>query len=796
MVKNIQCFETLEGLLKEITNDKNSKSMYAHRFPVRFIFLPELWQLKKLVKALTDVGVKILELTDVLPNDDGWLTSDQIIEIITQREKQKDFIVVPFSEIARFYSKDDFIAVLNSLTEIENVANAKRRIYIPFIGLYERFEKTFLTTFSRRGEWAPIWGLSENHEKKNKITIYLTAFDVLDIKDIELIKNAKEWLNIWKEDDVRRIICLSKTLSYLYKNTLPDQVFDIKKINNYKNLILEIFNIDIPIHYKEDDKQLWRSLLKNILREKTIKNFENLVTIYFNRASIKNDEIIDLWLEKNDELGRWLLKWWLINEPTLKDDYIHLVMDSLEIYTNAVLLDTLWFRIFDYEMINKNWIHERKNYLKQFYRNSDTNPEKIEDKLKDRLTSVLSKKDKIENKLRLLTDITTYERKLVLELIKGKETDYFDSLKEVYPSLYYYLLPLEVANLDRIEWIKEYFEEYKHSKLNNFPSDKLKEILGAKNKNDDSFYKWYYSVDDYYSIVKEEAEELIWIDGMGLEWLSLFVRLIDNYSEEHGVFVEKKYVARTNLPSITECNRYENANYVRNLDRFIHSENPYRHPDDLIKEIELIDAIIKREILSSNKSKICVVSDHGFTVFPQSQYNNIKKYNFKESDHEGRCMWTDETFSGDVDFILHNPESKCGNGKKSLVALRYASLNNLPRREVHGGATPEEALVPVIIISKKVEKVSYEISPLHHEISIRSPNLYISIFPEPRTTPILVCKENNKELELRYDPRNNKWWTQLKGFKAGSYNFNLRIGTFEKKISAEIKGGLKERDLL
>lgn len=283
---------------------------------------------------------------------------------------------------------------------------------------------------------------------------------------------------------------------------------------------------------------------------------------------------------------------------------------------------------------------------------------------------------------------------------------------------------------------------------------------------------------------------------MGLEWLSLFVKLIEKYSEQYGIFVEKKYVARTNLPSVTECNRFENAKHVRDLDKSIHSENPYKYPDDLIKEIELIDKIIRREILSSNKSRILVVSDHGFTVFPLSQFNNIKKYNFKESNHEGRCMWTDETFSDDEDFILHAPEYECANGKKSLVALRYASLHNLPKREVHGGATPEEVLVPVIIISKIKERISYEIRPLHQEISIRSPNLYLSITPKPQTAPILVYKEKNKEMELKYDAGENKWLIQLSEFKAGNYNFYLKIDNIENKIFVELKGGFKESDLL
>jgi len=793
MVKAIQSFETLDDLLREIIDDKNSQSILARRFPVRFIFLPELWQLKKLVKSLTEAEVEILELVNVLPNDDGWLTPGEIIEVIAQGERQKDFIVVPFSEIARFYTEDDFIAVLNSLTEIENAENVKRRFYVPFIGLYERFEKTFLAAFSR--EWAPIWKLAEDRQNINKIKIYLTDFEVSNTKDVKLIKNTKEWLNVWKADDVGKMVCRSNTLSYLYTNTLPDQVFDIEQLINYKNFISKILDIHIPIDYKDDEKELWERLANNILREKNIKNFKELVATHFNRASIKKEEIVDLWLEKNDEISRWFLKWWVINEISCKENYIHLVMDSTGNFTTQEFLNKLWFKIFDCDRINKNWIHERKDCLKQFYSESGMDADEMESDLDSILAPALSQNDKIEDKLNLLTDITTYERKRLIEIIRENK-DYLDIFKGVYPHLYYYLLPLEADNLEKIDWVKEYFDEYKYSKVNNSPSDKLREMLAEKNKDKDSFYEWYYSLGDHHSIVKEEkVDEIVWIDGMGLEWLSLFVRLIEKYGEQHGIFVEKKYVTRANLPTMTKCNRFENAKHVRNLDGFIHSENSYRYPDALIREIEIVNSIIKKDILSSNKNRILVVSDHGFTVFAQSQFDNIKKYNFKESNHEGRCMWTDEFFSDDDDFILHAPD-ECGNGKKSLVALKYASLYNLPRREVHGGATPEEVLVPVIIVTKTKEKISYEIGPLYQEISIRSPNLYVAITPKPQIAPLLIYKEKDREMELEYDDEENKWWTRLKGFKAGSYNFYLKIGNVGNEISVEIKGGLKERQLL
>jgi hypothetical protein len=73
-----------------------------------------------------------------------------------------------------------------------------------------------------------------------------------------------------------------------------------------------------------------------------------------------------------------------------------------------------------------------------------------------------------------------------------------------------------------------------------------------------------------------------------------------------------------------------------------------------------------------------------------------KKYTAKAS-HEGRYIKLDsEETIEDTDYIRHK------NGTDNFkVALTHASLNTKPVREVHGGCTPEEILVPFIVISNK-----------------------------------------------------------------------------------------------
>ena len=57
------------------------------------------------------------------------------------------------------------------------------------------------------------------------------------------------------------IFCYSKTLSTLYVNALPDQVFEITKINNYKEFIFNLLNFYIPITYLKEDDDFWYELL-------------------------------------------------------------------------------------------------------------------------------------------------------------------------------------------------------------------------------------------------------------------------------------------------------------------------------------------------------------------------------------------------------------------------------------------------------------------------------------------------------------------------------------------------------
>ena len=193
--------------------------------------------------------------------------------------------------------------------------------------------------------------------------------------------------------------------------------------------------------------------------------------------------------------------------------------------------------------------------------------------------------------------------------------------------------------------------------------------------------------------------------------------------------------------------------------------------------------------------KVGIVSDHGFSFLCLKDFGNFKRLDLPDAEHEGRCMWIDEVdYKDDEYFIVWNVDEGNCRGRKTLVALRHISLNNTPYREVHGGATPEEVLVPYIVIETKKDEIKYKIEPINSEVWITTPVVQLKIYPQPLYIPEAFL--NEQSLNVSYDKENGVYKIDLKGLKVGMHTIMLRIGSIDHQIKVTIRGGFKERDLL
>ncbi len=779
-------FNELKELLAELEKDKSSPSVSAKRYPVRFIFMNSQNSLIEFSKAMLEQKIKRIDLIDSLPYEDGWLTPSNIQKVF--KSANESCFILPLSEVLRFFSKDDFSNTLRAISEIESSTNI--RIYMPMIGLKERFEIEFWNSFYRKDEWAPVWMLNE---ASDKITVYQINFDLEDFANVpsgfNKVNNTLEWLKLAEKNDLRNVLSTSKSLALFYNNFLPDSRFDLKVVNNYKEYLDYLQNTKLEVDYSDTESKYWKEIIKEVSNFK-INSFEDLFLNHFNyKATDKIDvqTLISTYIKSAPEFDKWLIKKYILKSKISQTKYLQAVLENTESLDKLNFIKSLWLKAFDEE--DDDYYEERKLYLYYIHKSLKEPFLPVEQELSEKLKEY----DNIplKEKSKLLTSITFAERKHIIESLKKSESfeDDKEILKDIYPELYHYLNWNNIEVENEIEgWIFEYFKEYNESKVLDEKSDRIEELLNTYNKDINALFKWYYKIKKE---LPHDFDKVVWVDGLGAEWFPLLSYYLERYGKENNKFIQVKKFTRANLPSITECNRYS-ADKIDDLDKYIHSESPYKHPDDMIMEFEIIKNIASR-IISKSDNSVYIVSDHGFTFLSQKRYGQIKRLDFEGAEHDGRCIQNVKKDFNDEYYVTLSADSgDCAN-QKSIVALKHHSLDDVPAREVHGGATPEEVIVPFILVTKNNESEEYVISPKHSVVESRNPVLTITIKPKPKYKPSINL--DNKHFELNNTEENN-YKTNLNKIKPGTYELEVEIGTKKYKITIEVKGGFKEKELL
>jgi len=789
-------FSNWDEFKKSIKNDIEEFNISSTRFPVRFIFLNSQNELKNVVNILTEHATKV-ELSSFLCSDNSWFTNNELIKKI--KNIKESSVIVPLSEYIRFLDDINFYEILASLAEIEN---KNLKLYIPLVGLWERFNDTFLNKYYRKENWAPIWKFNTSSKQ---ICIYqIDGFefnDEIETNNLILISNTKEWFELWKKEHINKIISLPKPLSVYFSNSLPDKTFTQEIIKTPKDYLSKIFDIDLNIEYNSNENEFWEYLLKYISTKNqkniSIKNIFMKEFNIHNTTDLESTDFLNFYLSDKDtnfknnryKYKKWIIKNYLINSEDFKESYLAHCLRNVSKVDDIYITKEIFLEIFNLDNSEK-YLEERKLLLKKLKEKEFSFPENLFEENFNKISTI-----KVENQLNYLTNTTTVEKEKIFEIIQSNSNIFNEltsKLQNIFPELYYYL-DWNFYLKDIPTWILEYFKEYTKSKVLDCKSNKLQQLLDEKNSNSTNFYDWYYPLLDNQNIELTEDNYLIWIDALGVEWLPLLTYLLKIFLQ--GTVNEITYcnIRSVNLPSATEFNKITCNEKVETLDNYIH-QNHYNPPRSLIEEIEVIKKIAQK-ISQINSSKITIYSDHGFSFLCNKKYGNYKKYDFQNYSHEGRYLTTNNNEINDSeDFFVTGSESVNHEKQKYMVTLKHTSLGNTPSHEVHGGATPEEVLVPCIIIENKKDlDRSYEINSSLSEINISLDNkLPITIYPEPVNLPIAVY--NNEKLNIFKEEK--KYIIELNpSIKKGKQKIIIKIDDQEVELEINIKkGGMEEEE--
>ena len=762
---------TFNDLLSIIESDKKNNDYSSGRYSTRVIFLDNFTKLKKLIKTL---NVNEIDLSKLLSSPTRWFTSDELITIIQNCEES--CVIFPFSEILRFYSDRQLQSFLTSVFETQNIIDKSKRIYIPLVGLYEKFSEEFWVKFHRQKEGAPVWKLcSFDHHDKVKIYKLNTEINT----SIKLITNNLEWLDYWKSEIITPVINIASTLNRRWNNFLSDDCFESRILNDVSEFLNEIYSLNIDYRFIVHEKEQWEQLL--LFYEQTRKNgslrFIEFLHSHFNIKDLESydsERVLLLYLG-SDKFEKWLIKIYMSSQND-NGNYLRDVVSECSEYTNSEVISKIYFNILSFESNLDNFIDQREKLIEKIYLDY------IEDIniIIQSFVSTISSSER-KDKTKFLTGHTFEEKQVIFSILKQvNEEEKISLVNSKLISVKEYLdwpsVKYQYESID--DWIIEYFENYNRTKFNNQSSEEYNSLFKRLNKNSDTFFNWYYGIDELPNL---NEKNVVQIDALGIEWLPYIVYIINKFGKDYNKELSSVTVHRAILPTITKYNKLSNAEYIQDLDLLLHSNTGYKFPETFIKQLELIKNLVIN-VLKKTETNIYLTADHGATCHCMKQFGRTKKYDFDNTEHEGRYLLDSKGMGENESFL------KLDN---YFIGLKHDSLNALPRRKVHGGASPEEVLIPLLAIEQIDYQILYNFEIIEEIIDYNCRKLSIKIYPNPKSNPIVYINASIYTAVLQ----NNQYIFDVSDLSPNRYKAKCIISNQEFSFKFEISGGIKEEDL-
>lgn len=776
----------LVDLMKE---DLEREGSYD-RYPVRFFSMTyENETADILMQTLCQFrNIELFDVKKLLPHEDGWITADNLRKSIECLDPEKSFLVVGFSEYARFLSQKEFEMLIISLLEIENPAESqKRRIYFPCFALFGQMKKTVAAMHRRYENYNPF--LNDN-DIEDLPRMYFVNHELETEEYSNIVSSAEEWFGMWRNMDInprRPIICLSRTLAYFYNSASPDNVYNIKQINTYQDMLRYMYNIGNLHPCQKYQEEFFGRFLK-LVRRSSGRSCREIIMSELNVRSIDETNVYVLW-KSRDIFGRWLIQnYILLYMP--EERYLYKAMSDIEELTAKSFVQKVYELIFEIRQVSLSL--ERKTIIQSIWdaEGDISFSEEMVNYYNRLLCDIIKRKstitvDKIEftrdikelsdnsavlqmgieqEILPYLTCFSNYERRLIIWLYRQKLMK-AEWLKGVYPDLWRYIDgPVEdFMPEEQGEEIEEYFKIYRSCRLGQQDGKAYNKALMNWNRDESTFYRWYLdsSLEFPEVILKKQnfSGKVYVLVGVGAEFCGYLLGLL----HKAGYSAVLASYGKAHLPSTTsEAQEFYSTQFQWESaydKEIVHGE--YYYPAiSTEKALTKISKLLQEIMEVEGEEDFALIADHGATVGHKIRKKE-KKYDFTGSEHDGRCWWNKngEHVDPSPDYMRYDDEF----GKEWIIALNQQSLYKNSKYGAHGGATPEEVLVPVIIAHKgNAIAVSYRVREVDLHVSGLEKYIKIKIYPRPRNIDVLLRAKDGTDTKMTYDNENKVWIGELK----------------------------------
>lgn len=710
----MRSFNDINSLKKYLQEDRESVSLC----PVRFINVETMKMWVEVKKILLPMVGNFVYLSSFCEEED---TTPNIRRMKSKlKSTSVSVCVTPLSEYLRIRTEIAEQSIADLLTmEYENNNNGRLRVYF----LMYRMKGILLALPEKdpRKKDCIIF-LNTDEETDYSLTIIQQELNI-KVKGNE-INGFKQYLEYWEENPDKPLILYTNNAIYFNNNTFFD---DVKVIVTSFDLMKFHYKIPLEISYKYGTDEYWNRLAKTVVKE---NDFYAACCAEFNIRQY-DKEIFDNWA-KYDDYKKWLL--WLWAKLQSGSEYV--VLCAKEGKSSGNFVENIWEHIIP--VIN------HVNYKQKYEERKRTI-------ISMQLQAPLSFWNKIESflpkdALKCLTNATDNEKQYIFKILQGipfsKRKEVIDTLYIVFPELAYYISNSQVQAFSILsdEQIS-YLEEYRWLKAtNNLTSEFVEKVKNIALQKGENVYSMTSRNQMISNIYNEADTAILFVDGLGIEYIDFLAYLLSDIdTSKYSVTFSASYC---NLPSTTEANKdfLNNRRVIREiltLDEYKHGNNKY--PNNVMEELNLISEY--RDIIlgafNDEISKIVLATDHGTSRLAvyvrETEFDN-------KLPAKGHIIYKYGRYCEGNDMAAELPTAiEYGN---KLIFADYSRFEQKgsPIDEIHGGASLEEWIVPIIT----VECIDTNKATMHVKILLKTPVVKIDTFTKMITVKFEISGKSEK----------------------------------------------------
>lgn len=691
--------------IAQLIDDWTSEKIHGvtSRFPCRAVMVSNIAEYRVLLDQLLNIPGAEMVPSEWLFNSDDVLPSYENLKHPAYKDR---WLILPgVSEYLRLFSKGEVQRPrFGPLWRYMGAASSKGRIIIPLWGCSAQWYDKDLHLNDDERQRDYFIDLTDDTASEQDLNILVLARqfeqygDRLATGHNKVFRHLTAWYQYWTspQDDVTEQVVITGRSRNIQSSMGSTSVRVIGDILSFDREYLQHGEKLTPDNCPDEAAALlFDSALKRM-------DLNQAILTSLNILQFKAGDVLSKWHVLSRGEKQLAMLWLRLNKS---NDYLSYCIgrsQTPEEFENHICHD-----IFSVRAGHEGWEQEAQQWIAELNLPKDEAYYADLDLISDytaRLPYLTGNSQK--EQVYLLHMVGEWMRTDAEQVMQCKE------LQRISPELFSYLQSVpELKDAD----YDDYFKKYKSYKLSN----RLPE--------DESLYFAGYEMDGYdyrYATLSKYTNDdccILWIDALGAEWLSL---LYPSLSRNVNATITHASITRAMLPTETEYNDQWNQmgepHYkLDKLDKLAHKgviDDPSYYAC-IEEQFEFVSTTIPQKVneLLGKYQRVIVTGDHGTSRLAARFFHERSGYHEPKGSlvrsHGRYCELGENSPNPATNQIVE----KHSNGKRYLLFKNYDHFtrsgfaaggddDNAQYGELHGGATPEEALVPVIVIDSKLER--------------------------------------------------------------------------------------------